>query len=136
VVEPPDSERAALEALPASTQRRVVVIDDDDGVRDVIVQGLRDEGYLVGEASDGESGLKRIEDFSPAVAIIDFLMPGLNGAEVARIAQARNPGLPIVFVSGYSDTLALDGVSGAIVLRKPFDIQTLSRTVGAVIDAT
>jgi len=100
------------------------------------VQGLRDEGYLVGEASDGESGLKRIEDFSPAVAIIDFLMPGLNGAEVARIAQARNPGLPIVFVSGYSDTLALDGVSGAIVLRKPFDIQTLSRTVGAVIDAT
>jgi len=117
-------------------QRRIVVIDDDAGVREVIVQGLRDEGYLVSEAADGESGLQRIDDFAPSLAVIDFLMPGLNGAEVARIAQARHPGLPIVFVSGYADTLALDGVSGATVLRKPFDIQTLSRAVGAVIDAT
>jgi signal transduction histidine kinase len=134
MLEQPAVERAALSTPTDSTQRRIVVIDDD-GVRDVIVQGLRDAGYLVSEAADGESGLKRIEDFAPSLAVIDFLMPGLNGAEVARIAQARNPKLPIVFVSGYSDTLALDGVSGAIVLRKPFDIQTLSRTVGAVIDA-
>ena len=123
-------------ARPVCAQRRIVVIDDDDGVRDVIVQGLRDAGYLVSEAADGESGLQRIEDFVPSLAVIDFLMPGLNGAEVARIAQARHPGLPIVFVSGYSDTLALDGVSGAIVLRKPFDIQMLSRTVEAVMDAS
>ena len=40
-------------------------------------------------AADGESGLQRIEDFVPSLAVIDFLMPGLNGAEVARIAQAR-----------------------------------------------
>ncbi|HUD34867.1 MAG TPA: ATP-binding protein, partial [Variovorax sp.] len=114
VVEPSADDRVLLGSAPGFTQRRIVVIDDDDGVRDVIVQGLRDAGYLVSEAADGESGLKRIEEFAPALAVIDFLMPGLNGAEVARIAQARSPGLPIIFVSGYSDTLALDGVSGAI----------------------
>ncbi|RZL48174.1 MAG: response regulator [Variovorax sp.] len=134
VAERPVGERAVPVTPSGTARRRIVVIDDDAGVRDVIVQGLRDEGYLVSEAADGESGLQRIEDFSPALAVIDFLMPGLNGAEVARIAQARHPGLPIVFVSGYSDTLALDGVSGAIVLRKPFDIQALNRAVSAVID--
>jgi signal transduction histidine kinase len=136
LAERPTGERAIPDTQPDTVQRRIVVIDDDAGVREVIVQGLRDEGYLVSEAADGESGLQRIDDFAPSLAVIDFLMPGLNGAEVARIAQARHPGLPIVFVSGYADTLALDGVSGATVLRKPFDIQTLSRAVGAVIDAT
>jgi signal transduction histidine kinase len=135
LVERSTGEHPIVESQAGTTQRRIVVIDDDAGVREVIVQGLRDEGYLVSEAEDGESGLQRIEDFAPSLAIIDFLMPGLNGAEVARIAQVRHPGLPIVFVSGYADTLALDGVSGAVVLRKPFDMQALNRAVGAVIDA-
>jgi signal transduction histidine kinase len=128
------SQFAAMEATLPATQRRVVVIDDDDSVREVIVQGLRDSGYLVSEARDGESGLQRIEDFGPVAVVIDFLMPGLNGAEVAKIAQARHPKLPIVFVSGYSDTLMLDGVSGALVLRKPFDMQTLHRALSSVIE--
>jgi DNA-binding LytR/AlgR family response regulator len=57
----------------------------------------------------------------------------MNGAEVARLAQVQRPGFPIVFVSGYADTLALDGITGATVLRKPFDMGGLSRALNAVL---
>ena len=116
-----------------ATGRQVLVIDDDDSVRAVIVDALTSAGFLVIEANDGASGLALLERSFPAAAVIDFIMPGMNGAEVAKIAQQRQPGLPIVFISGYSDTVALDDIAGAIVLRKPFDIAGLSRALHTVL---
>jgi signal transduction histidine kinase/CheY-like chemotaxis protein len=113
--------------------RSVLVIDDDDAVRAVIVDALRGANFEVVEASDGPSGLALLDNLTPDAAVIDFLMPGMNGAEVARFAQVKRPGLPIIFVSGYSDTVALDGIAGAIVLRKPFDIDGLHRAVSSVL---
>ena len=123
------------ESLPRGIagNRPILVIDDDEGVRAVLSDALRAEGYDVHEAKDGPSGLNLLEKLSPAVAIIDFLMPGLNGAEVARRAQVLRPGLPVIFVSGYSDTLALDGIAGAIVLRKPFDVGNLQQAVSSLL---
>jgi signal transduction histidine kinase len=112
-----------------TVDKPVLVIDDDDGVRRVIVDALRSEGYTVIEASDGLAGLRYLEQESPSAVIIDFVMPGMNGAEVARLAQQRYPALPIIFVSGYSDTLALDGIAGAVLLRKPFELEHLHRAV-------
>jgi len=99
--------------------RRVLVIDDDELVRDATAELLRSAGYIVTEAENGTSGLALLSEIEPAVALIDFLMPGLNGAEVARLARLQRPTLPIIFVSGYSDTIALDQIAGAVVLRKP-----------------
>ncbi len=114
--------------------RQVLVIDDDDAVRAVIVDALVNAGFDVIQAADGERGLALLESSTPAAAVIDFLMPGMNGAEVAKIAQERRPGLPIIFVSGYSDTVALDGIAGAVVLRKPFDVDGLSRALTSVLN--
>ncbi len=94
---------------------------------------LVEAGFDVANAPDGESRLALLDDLHPDAVVIDFLMPGMNGAEVARIAQTRRPGLPIVFVSGYSDTLALDGIAGAVVLRKPFDIAGLNCALTSVL---
>jgi signal transduction histidine kinase/CheY-like chemotaxis protein len=128
----PPAAAATTRALPARG-RKVLVIDDDDGVRGVIVDALLAAGFDVAEARDGESGLAMLEGVDPALAVIDFLMPGMNGAEVAKKAQQRRPGLPIVFVSGYADTKALDGIAGAVVLRKPFDLDGLDRAVRSVM---
>lgn len=117
----------------SGVRRSVLVIDDDDYVREVVVQALTDAGFDVTQAADGAAGLAHLDRIRPAAAVIDFIMPGMNGAEVARRAQLKMPGLPIVFVSGYSDTVALDGIAGAIVLRKPFDIEGLSRALDAVL---
>ena len=116
-------------AVGGSTGRakQILVVDDDDGVRGVIVDSLRDSGLEITEASNGADALSRLAQWRPDAAVIDFLMPGMNGAELARKAQGRWPALPIIFVSGYSDTLALDGVAGATVIRKPFQMDELQR---------
>ena len=136
----PFSERAAkplMQALPRLGEgagQTVLVIDDDDSVRAVLVETLQTAGFEVVEASGGEEGLKHIETVTPAAAIIDFIMPGMNGDEVARRLQRALPDLPIIFVSGYFDTLALDGISGAIVLRKPFNVEGLNKAVASVLN--
>ena len=111
----------------------VLVIDDDDSVRAVLVETLRGAGYSVVEAADGLQGLARLDDVRPDVAVVDFLMPGMNGDEVGRRLQRSLPELPILFVSGYYDTLALDGISGAAVLRKPFDERALLSAVAGAL---
>ncbi len=117
----------------AARGRQVLVIDDDDGVRVVIADALAAAGFQVIQAADGQSGLAALAQSNAVAAVIDFLMPGLNGAEVARLAQQQRPGLPIVFVSGYSDTMALDGITGAVVLRKPFEVEALRRALQSVL---
>lgn len=125
---------AAPVAAPAG--KPLLLIDDDQDVREVFAQLLRNVGYTVIEAADGAGGLRAMDQVEPALAIIDFLMPGMNGAEVARQALQRQPDLPVIFISGYADTLALDGIPGAVVLRKPIQAETLLATVAGVLEKT
>jgi CheY-like chemotaxis protein len=120
------------DALPRA-QKRLLVIDDDDDVRRVIVELLSSAGFEVTASADGASGLQQMQQYRPDAAVIDFIMPGMNGAEVARRAQVLHPGLPILFVSGYSDTVALDGIAEAMVLRKPFNDESLQRAVSRIL---
>jgi hypothetical protein len=86
---------ASRSSVAASHNRRLLVIDDDPDVRNVIVELLRSMHYDVSEAQDGESGLRKLEQLQPALAIIDYLMPGMNGGEVARKARLHIPALRI-----------------------------------------
>jgi CheY-like chemotaxis protein len=67
----------------------------------------------------------------PVLAILDFAMPGMNGAEVARAAKAMRPELKVVFASGYAQSEALEAIVGkdATILRKPFAVESLSALV-------
>ncbi|MGI4861238.1 MAG: ATP-binding protein [Janthinobacterium lividum] len=122
-----------LFACPLSVSRSVLLIDDDEHVRMAVAEMFKCEGYDVTEAENGTVGLQLLETMTPAIAVIDFIMPGLNGAEVARLARVKLPKLPIIFVSGYSDTVALDKISGAVVLRKPIPAETLLAAVETAI---
>ena len=68
--------------------------------------------------------------------MVDFAMPGMNGAEVAKTARERRPDMPIVFASGYADTEAIERVAGpqAAVLRKPFRIDELQAVLAGLLD--
>jgi signal transduction histidine kinase len=117
----------------ASTQTlRVLLVDDDENVRTALAGSLRTAGHTVVEAADGVDGLAKLEASEPDIAIIDFMMPGMNGAEVASRARVDLPRLPIVFISGYSNTELLSKISGAVVLRKPFDLASLQRAMESV----
>ncbi len=124
---------ATLGRLPP--QASVLVVDDDPDLRGVLVNSLDALGYRVAEAADGPTGLAALEQQRPDVLVVDFAMPGMNGAEVARAARERCPGLPIVLTSGYADTDAIERAmgKGARILRKPFRIDELLGAVGEAL---
>jgi PAS domain S-box-containing protein len=114
----------------------VLVVDDDPDVRRFIADTLDALGYTVMEAENGFAGLAALERSSPDLLLVDFAMPGMNGAEMAKAALDRSPGLKVVFASGYADTDAISAAVGAEVsmLRKPFRIEELESMVAGVLD--
>jgi signal transduction histidine kinase len=120
-------------SLASTGNRRLLVIDDDPDVRSVIVELLRSMHYEVAEAQDGETGLRKLEELQPALAIIDYLMPGMNGGEVARKARQQFPALPILFISGYADSEAIAAIPRAQLLRKPILPKELEKAVSGAL---
>jgi PAS domain S-box-containing protein len=108
----------------------VLVIDDDPDVRAFIATSLDEIGYRVREASDGREGLAAIERERPDLVVIDFIMPGMSGADVARKILDKHPDQPILFVSGYSETEAVKRTApDTPLLAKPFRAEALHKAV-------
>jgi signal transduction histidine kinase len=106
---------------------KVLVVDDDSAVREVTAGILHDLGYSVVEAGSGGAALELLDhQVKVDLLLLDFAMPGMNGAEVAREVHARRPELPILFVTGYADTEALATAGGDGILRKPFQEKDLA----------
>ncbi|HEU4620852.1 MAG TPA: ATP-binding protein [Burkholderiaceae bacterium] len=114
---------------------KVLVVDDDPGVRRFLGDSLKSLGYRVVEAGDGIRGLEALDRELPDLLLVDFAMPGMNGAEVARTALDRCPDLPIVFSTGYADTPMLDEAMPMRlpVLRKPFGVDELAIAVRSAL---
>ena len=109
---------------------RILVIDDDDDVRGFVAATLGEFGHEVIEADGGAEGIQRYAEAKPDLVIIDFLMPGLSGADVAANILANDPRQPILFVSGYSETEAIHKAApGAAILAKPFKPAALDSAV-------
>ncbi|ATE66956.1 ATP-binding protein [Rhizorhabdus dicambivorans] len=132
--------QSAATEIPCPTPRRVssddardiagtkiLVVDDEPIVREVVAEMLADLGCKVLTAENGEKALTLLEGDMPDAMVLDFAMPGMNGAEVARAALARRPDIRIVFATGFAQSDAIDAVLGdnAIVLRKPFSPSAL-----------
>ena len=115
---------------------KILVVDDDPEVRRILIDSLGVLGFQVAAAEDGPSGLRALAAESPDLMVIDFAMPGMNGAQVAEVARSQRPGLPIIFASGYADTSAIEAATGAssTILRKPFDIGELEAALRALLN--
>ena len=113
----------------------VLVVDDDADVRQFLVEALRTFGYHVLEAGDGYAALSLLAKTSPDLVIVDYAMPGLTGVEMVRELRLKWSNLPILFVSGYSETAAMEEVvdGNTSVLRKPFEISKLQEIMSRLI---
>jgi PAS domain S-box-containing protein len=115
----------------------VLVIDDDEDVRHFIAAGLEEYGHEVIEAADGSEGIEKFGANNPDLVIIDYIMPGLSGAEVAGHILATRADQPILFVSGYNETDAIRRVAPeANILAKPFRAAALEEAVRAALAKT
>src|SRR3954465_14279122 len=117
-------------------QTTVLLIDDEESVRSIVLKILRRAKYNVLEAENGEAALRVAQSHEGKIDLLstDMYMPGLRGPEVAnRLARTR-PGLRVLFMSGYADQDARTGVpAGANFLNKPFSGGDLAKTVEAVL---
>ncbi len=113
--------------------KSVLVIDDDEAVRRVHRQMLESLGFNVREAPNGQEALQAPVEAD--LVLVDQTMPGMSGSAVARRLRADRPDLPIVLVSGYSETFLDDLPAGTQFLRKPFTTQHLASAVQEAIGA-
>ncbi len=121
--------------IAASKGERVLLVDDDQDLRQVMRSALEAQGYCVTEAPNGELALAELETEMADVAVLDFAMPGMNGAELAKRIAVRWPTLPILFASGFADTTAIESAAGTKVtlLQKPFRIDELLHAISDLL---
>jgi PAS domain S-box-containing protein len=137
-VHEPALERQA--ALAPGHGETVLVVEDDDGVRQYSSTALRQLGYHVFEAADGAAALRVLEHQKDiALLFTDVGLPGINGRVLAKQAQRRLPGLRVVFTTGYARNAIVHGGlldPGVELLPKPFTIDSLARKLRQVLDGT
>jgi signal transduction histidine kinase len=107
------------EQLPAAPTFSVLVVDDDTAVRDITVESLALHGFEATGVASGREALAHAENHAFDVAVVDVAMPDMNGVELADALNARRPGLPVLFVTGFADLKIMRGVDENRIVLKP-----------------
>lgn len=117
---------------------RILVVDDEPEVLELLVPFLRGKGYTVSEAQDGDQALEKILTERPNIVVLDVMMPGLSGWEISRYVRERAELDPVRIIMatgiGKETNAATSPLYGAdAYLDKPFRLDALDRTVTEVI---
>jgi PAS domain S-box-containing protein len=132
----PDSQRRPEEGVALAGGERVLVVEDEDGARKALEEILELLGFRVAVAASGEEGERLAASGAFDVLLTDFVLPGINGGELARRLVARSPALRVILMSGYAEeeSMRLGVMAGTVrFLQKPFDVETLSQVMRAVL---
>jgi len=142
---PVTAEPATARDKPEKPERRggretLLVAEDESSVRDLAVRILREAGYTVLAASDGDEALRVAASHGAPIDLLltDVVMPGMSGKELAQRLAAGQPGIRVLFTSGYvDDAVVLDGIlrEGLPFLPKPFSQEDLLLRVRETLDA-
>lgn len=125
-------------ALDERNARTVLVVDDDEAVRRTVVRALETEGLVVYEAGNAFEARKAHERAGTVdLVIMDLVLPGLEGRETANLLVAHQPGVEILYTSGYTSLESLRSgprPANESFLRKPFDVRELIEAVRTALD--
>ena len=120
---------------------RVLVVDDTKLITKLIHDKLTSTGYEVSEAYDGPDALKKLKSFGPELIVLDVMLPGMSGYDIARAIRqdpqhARTPILMLTAKSGISEKIAGFESGADDYLTKPFDVAELEARIGATLRRT
>jgi two-component system OmpR family response regulator len=123
-------------ASPAGNPARVLVVDDERNITELVALGLRYEGFDVSSAHDGRGALRAIRELKPELVILDVTMPDIDGLEVVRRLRAENIWMPVIFLTARDateDKIAGLTVGGDDYIAKPFSLDELIARVRAIV---
>ena len=130
---------AAEGAAGALDGETVLVVEDEDSVRELVVEVLDDLGYRALEAADGPSGLQILRSSARIdLLVTDVGLPGMNGRQVADAAREQRPNLKVLFITGYAETAAMANgflAPGMELVTKPFAVDALAARIRDMISA-
>jgi CheY-like chemotaxis protein len=118
-----------------NTTGKVLVVDDDHAIRETLCAVLRDEGYDVAGARDGEEALRALRDPDPPRAVVlDLMMPGMDGYEfrARQLADATIKDIPVLVITAAGAPAVREQELRAPVVTKPFDLELLERKLQAL----
>ena len=136
-------ERDAQPKVPDTDARgteTILVVEDEEMVRDLTSNVLQRHGYVVLTAEDGETALAVAASCGQPIQLLltDIVMPGMNGRELYEQLAPRQPGMKVLFMSGYLNEIVSDRSSpgaDSAFLQKPFTVQTLTEKVRSILDS-
>jgi two-component system, cell cycle sensor histidine kinase and response regulator CckA len=122
------------------SQPKILVVEDNGALRRLMLRILEGSGYTVFEAASGAQGLEIFREHAPtlALAIVDMVMPGISGLDVAAELERQRPGMNILYISGHASSVAMESIgrrSPERVLIKPFDAAELIDRVTHLLNA-
>jgi signal transduction histidine kinase/CheY-like chemotaxis protein len=120
---------------PRRERLRVLLVDDDDGVREVCAAMLEDIGCEIVATASGEGALQELAKQKFSIMLTDIAMPAMSGVELARRTRELVPDMPVLFASGYADLQVFgEQLSEETVVRKPYRLAELAARLEAMID--
>ena len=124
-----------------SRKKTILVVDDEEMIRDLLVLRLKTLGYGTLQASDGVEGIGVFRDRTDEIdlVLLDFVMPRMNGIEVFEELLLIKPDVKVILSSGYSEDVILEGLNGpapAGILQKPYKIEDLRSELGRLLGPT
>ena len=107
--------------------KKVLIIDDEPGIRTMLQFELSEKGLEVSVASNGEEGLERFKAARPDLVITDMRMPGMDGVETSKAIHKIAPDMPVVLMTGFVEAMDFDKTLRGIKsqLQKPFSLDEL-----------
>ncbi|MFO7677918.1 MAG: response regulator [Thermoplasmatota archaeon] len=116
---------------------RIMIVDDEEDIRRSVGQVFQASGYEIITANNGNDCLNKLDDSLPDLIILDIMMPGMNGWDVAAQLKKNDKWnhIPIVFLTAKADELSIGfgGLASVDYIVKPFDILTLKEAVEKIL---
>jgi two-component system OmpR family response regulator len=119
-------------------RRRVLVVEDDPSLRDIVADALRIEGYEVREAADGSMGLTLLREWRPDAIILDLMLPGVSGFgfRTGQLADPATAAVPVIVFSAQRNVEAwAESLQADAIIPKPFELDELLATVRRLVGA-
>lgn len=126
-------------SLPVGKGETILIVDDEDSIRDIMKEALETQGYRVATARDGAEALAVLKKSPDGIEVIvtDLLMPIMDGATLLRLLKAMPMTVPVIIMSGTHEKsdarTSLEGLEYFAILEKPYSVDSLLQTVDSAL---